>query len=411
MFRCITDLKGLAIDVDSIQAELRDWLWFFERYQYVFITSEEGTAESLRKIYGNNYVYQMEHYLKLFSPNKIMHGNVLQRLELMTTEIAYVTGNKEFSDNAMAFLCGTIWITTDRITYEAASVAPDLICQSIEVLKSRLEKHVYGFYGEINFPANDNVKGYILPVILEADEDFLYLFMLGRYFSYSHYMSQIHPYSSAIYLNKRGKACGVLDEQFIKLYAAAVNRIKKSRGVDMICAVPVRPDNPNRFKRILQSIANQCDITDISDNFLCNEDYPAQKNLSELERQENVKGVFYYKGSLYGKNIVLIDDIVTTGATIKECVRVLKACGADNIFIIVLGVNQKQGSYWSSKTAQVNCPVCGERMLLFVNSNSGQFFYSCPLCGKTMGYEGGRNLLCSFVNSEFNVNGEDRDRI
>lgn len=404
MFRCITELKGLVVDVDSISAELTDWAWAIEKYQCIFITSKEDNTRCLRELYGENSVYQIEDYLKLFSPSPAMHEEALRRMNFKTTEIAYVTGDKEFCDNAMAFLCGSIWITEEKITYEDVSIAPDLICQTFASFKTRLEEQVYGFYGEVSFSTDENAKGYILPVMLEMDEEFLYVFMLGRYFGYSHYMNQLHPYSSAIYLNKReGKAFGVLDERFAKLYTTAVKRIKKSRQVDAVCSVPVRPGKPERFKKVLQRIADLCEVEDISGRFHCVSDYPTQKNLSETARLENVKDVFQYNGDLGGKNVVIIDDIVTTGATIKECIKELKKCGADNVYIVAMGVNQKKGTYWSSTEPQVRCPECGGKMNLFINSVNKQFFYSCPECNKTVGYDEGNKLLCDQVNAEFDL--------
>lgn len=203
-------------------------------------------------------------------------------------------------------------------------------------------------------------------------------------------------------MNKReGKAFSVLDERFARLYSTAVNRIKKSRQVDAVCAVPVRPGKSERFNQILQSIAHLCDVEDISSKFHCVSDYPAQKNLSETARQENVKGIFRYNGDLNGKNVVIIDDIVTTGATIKECIKELKKCGADNVYIVAMGVNQKKGTYWSSAEPRVSCPACGEKMKLFINSSNKQFFYSCPECNKTLSYDEGNKSLCDLVNAEF----------
>ena len=54
-----------------------------------------------------------------------------------------------------------------------------------------------------------------------------------------------------------------------------------------------------------------------------------QAGLSQKERQENLSGSFKLKDealtSIRNKNILLIDDVFTTGATLSECARVLKS--------------------------------------------------------------------------------------
>lgn len=61
-----------------------------------------------------------------------------------------------------------------------------------------------------------------------------------------------------------------------------------------------------------------------------------QFHLLKKQRYENVKGAFKCKPfSSEIKNILLIDDIYTTGATINECVSVLKKAGAERIDILV----------------------------------------------------------------------------
>ncbi len=53
-----------------------------------------------------------------------------------------------------------------------------------------------------------------------------------------------------------------------------------------------------------------------------------QHELSEKRRIENVKGAYRAEGDLKGKSLLLVDDIVTTGATLKECAKTLYAAGA-----------------------------------------------------------------------------------
>jgi len=55
-----------------------------------------------------------------------------------------------------------------------------------------------------------------------------------------------------------------------------------------------------------------------------------QVNLRAKERLDNVKGAFALKrpGDIAGKTALLIDDVYTTGATIRECSKALKKAGA-----------------------------------------------------------------------------------
>lgn len=65
---------------------------------------------------------------------------------------------------------------------------------------------------------------------------------------------------------------------------------------------------------------------------------PAQVNLLEKQREENVKNVFYCQNpqKIKNKKIFLIDDVFTTGATMEECARVLKEAGAKQIWGITI---------------------------------------------------------------------------
>lgn len=64
-----------------------------------------------------------------------------------------------------------------------------------------------------------------------------------------------------------------------------------------------------------------------------------QKTLSKEDRSINLKGAFKAKvgSSINGNKFVLIDDVITTGATIEEGIRELKENGAKEIKILTLG--------------------------------------------------------------------------
>lgn len=56
-----------------------------------------------------------------------------------------------------------------------------------------------------------------------------------------------------------------------------------------------------------------------------------QMELPHDERQRNVRGAFRCTGSLVGARVAVVDDVMTTGATLNELARTLKAAGAVHV--------------------------------------------------------------------------------
>ncbi len=63
-----------------------------------------------------------------------------------------------------------------------------------------------------------------------------------------------------------------------------------------------------------------------------------QTHLTAARRIANVKGVFQVRPrvNLQGLNLLLLDDVMTTGATANECARALKAAGAARVYVLTL---------------------------------------------------------------------------
>ena len=67
-------------------------------------------------------------------------------------------------------------------------------------------------------------------------------------------------------------------------------------------------------------------------------DNPAQSSLQgAAARRANVLGVYDAVGDCAGKRVLLLDDIVTTGETLRECARVLRDAGAAEVLALTLG--------------------------------------------------------------------------
>ena len=66
----------------------------------------------------------------------------------------------------------------------------------------------------------------------------------------------------------------------------------------------------------------------------------SQGGLNRAQRHRNVRAAFQVPGDrverIRGNSILLIDDVLTTGATAENCARALKKAGADKVFILTL---------------------------------------------------------------------------
>ena len=64
----------------------------------------------------------------------------------------------------------------------------------------------------------------------------------------------------------------------------------------------------------------------------------SQTTLVRSKRLKNIKGVFYVNkpDEIKNRDIILLDDVITTGATLKEARKVLLAAGAKNIISVAI---------------------------------------------------------------------------
>lgn len=104
-------------------------------------------------------------------------------------------------------------------------------------------------------------------------------------------------------------------------------------GVDRIVPVPLSADRLrsrgyNQAVEIARHVARgRMDLE------LCvrERDTPAQMDLPYAERRRNVRGAFRCTRGLLGASVAVVDDVMTTGATLDEIAQVLKKAGAARV--------------------------------------------------------------------------------
>ena len=97
----------------------------------------------------------------------------------------------------------------------------------------------------------------------------------------------------------------------------------------------------NQAELLAREISQLLDLPYNAKKLVRVKDTVPQKNLSVRQRKYNLLKAFVWEGkSLYGKNILLIDDIYTTGNTMDICAHVLKKAGAKKVYFLTISIGQ-----------------------------------------------------------------------
>ncbi len=93
----------------------------------------------------------------------------------------------------------------------------------------------------------------------------------------------------------------------------------------------------NQSELIAKYVAAELKLELVEDGLLrTKKSKPQSETKNVAERKENVRGAFSVKNqqAISGKNLFLLDDVITSGSTMEEAARVLKSAGARKIIAI-----------------------------------------------------------------------------
>ncbi len=146
-------------------------------------------------------------------------------------------------------------------------------------------------------------------------------------------------------------------KSYHKIKAASRLMLKQFKKINVKCdfIVPVPTVIMNYLEReyctaveLSYIVGKECGLK-VYDNLIVKKSSIQQAKLKLEERYESVKGAFSvnkrYKKTLSGKTVLLVDDVITSGATASECARILKENGAEYVYVLALlygGENRRE---------------------------------------------------------------------
>lgn len=147
-----------------------------------------------------------------------------------------------------------------------------------------------------------------------------------------------YPIDALIQRYKYGETLS-LSHTFGQLMNEKIHSANNINTIDLIIPMPM---HPTRLKE--RGFNQALEIAKVLDQLLKNNisklDYnsvirqtltPPQASLPLKDRVKNIKGAFKIDNHLTGKRIAIVDDVMTTGASLNELAKTLKQAGATHV--------------------------------------------------------------------------------
>ncbi|ATB36261.1 hypothetical protein CYFUS_001675 [Cystobacter fuscus] len=192
---------------------------------------------------------------------------------------------------------------------------------------------------------------------------------LGRYFPTADARHGSHVLSGLI-LKLKGN-----DEHSPMFGAAVANYVAfgLSPQPDFATCVPPKPSQDRiRFAKTLEHMKTYVPgVAIYPDGMRATREVEDYKHTRRDERAALVQGAFESKYAWGKKDVLLLDDVFTSGSTTDECARVLINSNAANVRTVCISVDQ---NVMNTR----RCPNCSRVLKVYTNRRDDSHFWGCP---------------------------------
>lgn len=378
------NIKAIILDVDSLDEAYLS----FPYNQYI-------ADVELFFVKDNNSTCDKEIEVTEYIDITTLLQDILKDSKYNSTSIISISNNPLFLKEMMQNHIGTI--LTCILAKDLLRNTPDFTDCTINSLPKILKgeysgygAEVYATYGK-EIPTMSFLKCEYEISLNDGTKREVIAFMGGRYYSDTHQYLLNDPLTRLV-LNFKENYTKSVD----LFFDAALCSLRKHESFDILTYVPLKPKE-NKYDRFvgLKLEKNSKDGMKLQQVLEFNKNF-SQKGSNFYRRKENVKGAFNVLSDIKGKNIIIIDDVYSTGSTIEEAIKTLYENGANKVLAVLLAVNQMTESNIEYKN--LKCKLCGNEMKLRINKK-GELFFGCTafyrhkVISTTINLEQGLNLL------------------
>ncbi|WP_305044424.1 ComF family protein [Geoalkalibacter sp.] len=139
-----------------------------------------------------------------------------------------------------------------------------------------------------------------------------------------------------------------LDRPLGRLMLERLGERLRAFAPQAVVAVPLHPRRLrergyNQALLLARVLGKELGVAVPSAGLVRSRETQSQQRLSRDERWRNLQGIFVAGAGIAGRRILLVDDVVTTGATAAECARSLLAAGAASVAVAALARAPRHG--------------------------------------------------------------------